>query len=70
MDKTSVADLDNLPDLDELAEDIVENLESALDSFRNIILQLKQPDEAKEWLLNEVKSIRLLPQPHYSALMV
>jgi len=37
----SLADLDNLPDPDELAEDIVENLESALDSFREIIIQLK-----------------------------
>ena len=44
---------------DELAEDIVEDLESALDSFRNIIVQLKQPDEANEWLLNELKSICL-----------
>jgi hypothetical protein len=38
----SLADLDNLPDPDELAEDIVENLESALDSFREIIIQLKK----------------------------
>ncbi|MEX6687181.1 class I SAM-dependent DNA methyltransferase [Danxiaibacter flavus] len=38
----SLADLDNLPDPDELAEDIVENLESALDSFREIINQLKK----------------------------
>jgi len=37
----SLADLDNLPNPDELAEDIVENLESALDSFREIIVQLK-----------------------------
>jgi len=37
----SLADLDNLPDPDELAEDIVDNLESALDSFREIIIQLK-----------------------------
>lgn len=38
----SPADLDNLPDPDELAEDIVENLESALESFREIIVQLKK----------------------------
>jgi len=38
----SLADLDNLPNPDELAEDIVENLESALDSFREIIIQLKK----------------------------
>jgi type I restriction enzyme M protein len=37
----SLADLDNLPDPDELAEDIVENLESALESFKEIIAQLK-----------------------------
>ena len=37
----SLADLDNLPDPDELAEEIVENLESALDGFKSIIAQLK-----------------------------
>jgi type I restriction enzyme M protein len=37
----SLADLDNLPDPDVLAEEIVENLESALDGFKNIIAQLK-----------------------------
>ncbi len=38
----SLADLDNLPDPDVLAEEIVENLESALDGFRAIIAQLKK----------------------------
>lgn len=38
----SLADLDNLPDPDELALDIVDNLESALVSFRNIIAELKK----------------------------
>jgi type I restriction enzyme M protein len=38
----SLADLDNLPDPDELAEDIVENLESALDGFKMIIVKLKK----------------------------
>jgi len=38
----SLADLDNLPDPDELALDIVENLEAGLDSFRAIIKQLKK----------------------------
>ena len=33
----SLADLDNLPDPDELAEEIVENLEAGLESFREII---------------------------------
>ena len=37
----SLADLDNLPDPDELALEIVENLESALDGFKAIITQLK-----------------------------
>ena len=38
----SLADLDNLPDPDELAEEIVENLEAGLESFRSIIEQLKK----------------------------
>jgi type I restriction enzyme M protein len=38
----SLADLDNLPDPDALAEEIVENLESALDGFKTIIAQLKK----------------------------
>ena len=38
----SLADLDNLPDPDVLALDIVENLESALGSFQAIIAQLKK----------------------------
>jgi type I restriction enzyme M protein len=38
----SLADLDNLPDPDELAEEIVENIESALGNFRSIIEQLKK----------------------------
>lgn len=36
----SLADLDNLPDQDELAEDIIENLEAGLESFRAIIASL------------------------------
>jgi type I restriction enzyme M protein len=38
----SLADLDNLPDPDVLAEEIVENLESALEGFKAIIAQLKK----------------------------
>ena len=38
----SLADLDNLPDPDELAEDIVENLEAGIESFRAIIAALKK----------------------------
>jgi len=36
----SLADLDNLPDPDELAVDIIENLEAGLDSFRLIVASL------------------------------
>jgi type I restriction enzyme M protein len=36
----SLADLDNLPDPDILAEEIAENLESALGSFWGVIKQL------------------------------
>jgi type I restriction enzyme M protein len=38
----SLADLDNLPDPDTLAEEIVENLESALDGFRLVLEKLKK----------------------------
>ena len=36
----SLADLDNLPNPDELADDIIENLESALESFKELKQQL------------------------------
>ena len=36
----SLADLDNLPDPDELALEIVENLEAGLESFKAIIASL------------------------------
>jgi type I restriction enzyme M protein len=36
----SLADLDNLPDPVELAEDIIENLEAGLASFREIMVSL------------------------------
>ena len=36
----SLADLDNLPDPDELASEIVENLEAGLESFKAIIVSL------------------------------
>ena len=38
----SLADLDNLPSPDELANDIIENLQSALESFRELQDQLKK----------------------------
>ena len=41
----SLADLDNLPSPDELADDIIENLQSALDSFRELKAQLGNAGE-------------------------
>lgn len=38
----SLADLDNLPDPDELAEEIIENLEAGLESFREIVGELSK----------------------------
>jgi type I restriction enzyme M protein len=38
----SLADLDNLPAPDELAADIIENLQSALESFQELQAQLKK----------------------------
>ena len=38
----SLADLDNLPDPDELASDIIENLQNALESFQALMGQLKK----------------------------
>jgi type I restriction enzyme M protein len=36
----SLADLDNLPEPDDIAQDIMENLEAALESFREIVAKL------------------------------
>lgn len=36
----SLTDLDNLPEPDELAEEIIENLEAGLDSFRKVLVDL------------------------------
>ena len=40
----SLTDLDNLPDPDELAEQIVENLEASLSSFRDVLAGLRTDD--------------------------
>lgn len=40
----SLADLDNLPDPETLAEDIIENLEAGLESFREIMVKLNSKD--------------------------
>ena len=37
----SLVGLDNLPEPDELAEQIVENLEAGLDSFREVLVGLR-----------------------------
>lgn len=37
----SLADLDNLPDPDVLAQDIIENIESGLEAFRTVLTNLK-----------------------------
>ena len=36
----SLTDLENLPEPDELAEEIIENLEAGLDSFREVLATL------------------------------
>ena len=43
----SLADLDNLPDPDELAVDIIENLQSALESFQELQAQLKKVSQMR-----------------------
>jgi type I restriction enzyme M protein len=37
----SLADLDNLPDPDALAGDIIDNLETAMESFRELMVEIK-----------------------------
>ena len=37
----SLADLDNLPDPDVLAGEIIDNLETAMESFREIMVELE-----------------------------
>ena len=38
----SLTDLDNLPEPDDLAEEIIENLEAGLNSFRQVLTGLRQ----------------------------
>jgi len=38
----SLTDLDNLPDPDVLAEEIIENLQAGIESFRDIMIKLKE----------------------------
>ena len=37
----SLTDLDNLPEPDELAEEIIENLEAGLESLRSVLIALR-----------------------------
>jgi type I restriction enzyme M protein len=41
----SVTDLDNLPEPDELAEEIIGNLEAGLNSFRSVLASLTRADK-------------------------
>jgi type I restriction enzyme M protein len=38
----SLTDLDNLPEADDLVEEIIENLEAGLNSFREVLIGLKK----------------------------
>ena len=38
----SLTDLDNLPEPDELAEEIIENIEAGLNSFREVLSGLQR----------------------------
>ena len=38
----SLTDLDNLPEPNELAEEIIENLEAGLNSFREVLAKLEK----------------------------
>ncbi|MBO5140857.1 MAG: N-6 DNA methylase, partial [Peptococcaceae bacterium] len=49
----SLADLDNLPSPDVLAADIIENLQSALESFQELQQQLMKNDKAKPYPKHE-----------------
>jgi type I restriction enzyme M protein len=40
----SLTDLDNLPDPDELANEIIENLEAGLESFKSVIASINGED--------------------------
>ena len=46
----TVADLDNLPSPDVLADEIIENLQSALDSFNELRVQLGGNEQKKPFV--------------------
>jgi type I restriction enzyme M protein len=41
----ALGDMDNLPEPDEIAEEIVENLEAGLEGFRRVLVSLESPEE-------------------------
>jgi len=43
----SLGDMDNLPEPDEIAEEIVENLEAGLEGFRRVLASLEAPSGAE-----------------------
>ncbi|MFN7936107.1 MAG: hypothetical protein U0R19_22440 [Bryobacteraceae bacterium] len=43
MNAKSLTDLDSLPDPDDIAEEIIENLEAGLNSFRAVLAGLSKP---------------------------
>ena len=55
----SLADLDNMPSPDELADDIIENLQSALESFQELQEQLKRRSiqEDKDYSYNSPANV-------------
>lgn len=59
----SLADLDNLPDPDELAADIIDNLQTALNGFSELMATLQKSEvqqEAASNILYEIPEQELL----------
>ena len=60
MKDKSLADLDNLPDPDVLAEEIAENLESALASFQQVLASLRGTKQSAVHSIKILHFIELL----------
>jgi len=43
----SLGDMDNLPEPDEIAEEIVENLEAGLEGFRRVLASLESDQKSE-----------------------
>ncbi|MBQ2776287.1 MAG: hypothetical protein IJF50_02210, partial [Peptococcaceae bacterium] len=64
----SLADLDNLPSPDVLAADIIENLQSALESFQELQQQLMKSDKIKPYPKYEEELLNVAePKAEYKA---